>query len=379
MIKIKSYNHLYEYYLTNSNLKLAVWNATRGKTGKKKKVKQRLYYRNNYDKLEEDLLRYADSFKKYKHKEIQIYDGVRRKQRTIIVPDMKEQIVQHMAINVLTPIFMKSLYAHSYGSIPGRGSYKGKKVIEKWLRKDPKGTRYFLKMDIRKYFESVPHDILKAKLAKIIHDEKFLNLLYEIIDTTDKGIPLGFYTSQWFANFYLTELDHYITEKLGARHYIRYMDDMVVFGSSKRELHKIRNLINDFIENNLGLKMKDNWQVCRMYYANKEGKGIGRDLDFMGFRFFRDKTILRKSIMFKMTRKAKRISKKLKEKHKITIYDARQMLSYLGWIKATDTYNTYRKYIKPYISFKRLKNIIRRHDKKGREILCGEQLKTAIA
>ena len=63
---------------------------------------------------------------------------------------MKEQIVQHMAINVLKPIFMKSMYAQSYGSIPGRGSYKGKQVIEKWLRKDQKGTRYFLKMDIRK-------------------------------------------------------------------------------------------------------------------------------------------------------------------------------------------------------------------------------------
>lgn len=233
-------------------------------------------------------------------------------------------------------------------------------------------------MDIRKYFESIPHDILKAKLAKIIHDERFLNLLYEIIDTTDKGIPLGFYTSQWFANFYLTELDHYITEKLKAKHYIRYMDDMVVFGSNKRELHKIRNLINEFIENNLGLKMKDNWQVCKMYYVNKKGKGVGSDLDFMGFRFFRDRTILRKSIMFKMTRKAKRISKKLQNNHKITVYDSRQMLSYLGWIKATNTYNTYKKYVKPYVSFKRLKNIIRKHDKKARESLCGVQLKTAI-
>lgn len=174
------------------------------------------------------------------------------------------------------------------------------------------------------------------------------------------------------------ELDHYITEKLKAKHYIRYMDDMVVFGSNKRELHKIRNLINEFIENNLRLKMKDNWQVCKMYYVNKKGKGVGSDLDFMGFRFFRDRTILRKSIMFKMTRKAKRISKKLQNNHKITVYDSRQMLSYLGWIKATNTYNTYKKYVKPYVSFKRLKNIIRKHDKKARKSLCGVQLKTAI-
>ena len=75
-------------------------------------------------------------------------------------------------------------------------------------------------MDIRHFFDSVPHDILKAKLRKSIHDEKMLDLLFGIIDVTEVGIPLGFYTSQWLSNWYLQGLDHYIKEKLSAAHYM---------------------------------------------------------------------------------------------------------------------------------------------------------------
>lgn len=89
------------------------------------------------------------------------------------------------------------------------------------------------------------------------------------------------------------------------------------------------------------------------------GNNQGRDLDFMGFRFYRNRTILRKSIMYKATRKARKISKK----EKTTILDARQMLSYLGWIDCTDTYLMYRKWIKPCINFQQLKRKVSRYDK----------------
>ena len=113
-------------------------------------------------------------------------------------------------------------------------------------------------------------------------------------------------------------------------HYMRYMDDMVIFGSNKRVLHRMRQAISDYLGMELGLELKANWQVFRFSYGNNQG----RDLDFMGFRFYRNRTILRKSIMYKATRKARKISKK----EKTTILDARQMLSYLGWIDCTDTY-----------------------------------------
>lgn len=230
-----------------------------------------------------------------------------------------------------------------------------KLVIEKWIRIDPKNCKYVLKMDIRHFFDSIPHDRLKAKLKKTVHDEKMLELLFRIIDVTEVGIPLGFYTSQWLSNWYLQGLDHFIKEQLCAVHYMRYMDDMVIFGSNKRVLHRMRQAISDYLEMELGLELKANWQVFRFSYGNNQG----RDLDFMGFRFYRNRTILRKSIMYKATRKARKISKK----EKATILDARQMLSYLGWIDCTDTYLMYRKWIKPCVSFQQLKRKVSRYDK----------------
>ena len=118
------------------------------------------------------------------HTPIEIYDGISRKVRHIIVPTLEELIVQHCVVNALRPIFTKGMYLHTYASIPGRGPHKAKKFIEKWLRDDPKNTKYVLKMDIRHFFDEVPHDILKSKLAKVIHDEKMLYLLDQIINVT---------------------------------------------------------------------------------------------------------------------------------------------------------------------------------------------------
>lgn len=265
-----------------------------------------------------------------------------------------------MIINVLKPIFEHGMYEHSYGSLPNRGAHKGKKLIEKWISHDRKNVKYCLKMDIRKFFNSIPHDIIKNKFTLLIHDKKFLKILHDVIDVVDGGIPLGFYTSQWFANWYLQDLDHYIKEKLGAVHYIRYMDDMVIFGSNKRKLHKIREKISEYLYKELGVEMKDNWQVFRFDYI-KCGKHYGRCLDFMGFKFYRDKTTLRRTIMLKATRKAKKMSKK----EKVTIYDIRQMLSYLGWIDCTDTYCMYETWIKPYVDFRYCKKRLSKYDKRN--------------
>lgn len=305
------------------------------------------------------------NFQNAKHTPIEIYDGVTRKVRTIIVPTMEELIVQHCIVNALKPIFWKGMYEHTYASIPGRGAHRGKKVIEKWIRNDPKNTKYVLKLDIHHFFDCVPHDILERKLALLIHDDQMLNLLYKLIDVTEQGIPLGFYTSQWLSNWYLQGLDHYIKEQLGAKYYMRYMDDMVIFGSNKKKLHKIRQAIADYLQDNLGLELKGNWQVFRFSYLVPESPGSeklvdrGRDLDFMGFRFYRNRTVLRRTIMYKSSRKARRIHKK----EKPHIYEVRQMMSYLGWINCTNTYGMYRKWIKPYVSFQNLKRRVSKYDR----------------
>ena len=119
---------------------------------------------------------------------------------------------------------------------------------------------------------------------------------------------------------------------------IRYMDDMVVFGKNKKELHRMQQEIERFLREKFNLQMKGNWQVFRFDYTEKKtGKRKGRPLDFMGFQFYHDKTILRESIMLSCTRKVNRVAKK----EKITWYDATAILSYMGYLSNTDTYDMY--------------------------------------
>jgi hypothetical protein len=247
------------------------------------------------------------------------------------------------------------MYEYSCGSIPKRGAHYGKKRIEKWLRNDLKNTKYVFKMDIKHFYESVDKDVLKKMLKRKIRDWRALELIYKVIDSCEKGLPLGNYTSQWFANFMLTELDHYIKEQLGAKHYMRYMDDIVIFGGNKKELHKMHKAIDTYLREKLHLKIKENWQVFRFEY-----KGKGRPLDFMGWQFYREKTILRKSIFIRIMRKAKRVGKHT------TIQGAQGMISYMGYIKHTDTYGSYINHIRPYVNIGKLKKFTAKRAKAER-------------
>lgn len=360
-IRMKSYNHLYEQYISIQNIDLATLNASKGKR-KRAVVKRYVSDGVVTDKGREKTRYYAavENFRNYPHTPMEIYDGITRKKRSIIVPRYQEQIVHHMVVNTLIPIFQKGMYDHSYASLPNKGAHRGKKVIERWIRTDPDNCKYVLKMDVRKFFDSVPHDILLDKLHRLIHDDRFMTILEEILSVTDIGLPLGFYTSQWLANWYLQDLDHYIKERLHAVYYMRYMDDMVVFGPDKERLHQMKDLINEFLQDHLGLELKDNWQVFRFDYITEAGQHKGRFLDYMGFRFYCDRTTMRKNIMLKASRKAKRLSKKGKP----TVYDVRQMLAYLGWIDATDTYEMYCIWIKPYVDFQKCKRKVSHYDKR---------------
>ena len=352
---MKSYNHLMEKVLSEDNVKLAIRKAAKGKRDRRR-----------VQMILEDPDTYVDHYRHfaltYRHRNKPckiIFDGIRQKIREIIVPSFDEQVLHHMIVNVLEPIIMHGMYEHVHGSIPKRGPIFGKRQIEKWMRRDRKNCKYCLKMDIKSFFGTISHDRLMDLIEKRIHDRMFVELLEEVIACTDIGLPLGFHTSHWLANWYLQGLDHYIKGDLRATYYMRYMDDMVVFGSNKKKLHAIRKAIERYLEERLGLKLKQNYQVFLMEYLTKKGLR-GRDLDYMGFRFRFGYTIMRKSIMIRMVRKARRINRK----EKPTIYDCKQMISALSWLKNTDTYRMYLKYIKPYVDFQYLKRRISRHDKK---------------
>lgn len=243
---------------------------------------------------------------------------------------------------------MCPMYYHSYGSLPGRGAISnrkkgtkgGKQAVERYIKKHSNEQIYYLKLDIHKFFDNVSHEVLKKQFARIIRDQKFLKLLYTIIDVTpdNKGIPIGFYTSQWFANFYLIKLDHYIKEVLHADFYIRYMDDMVIFSDNKTNLHQMKIAIEAYLKDELKLELNPKYIITPL---------DKHFLDFMGFRFYLTHTTLRRALSLRIKRKARKIGNKTL----ITIYDCRQMLAYKGWVFAAKSYYFYNKYIRPYVTF----------------------------
>ena len=241
------------------------------------------------------------------------------------------------------------MYGLSCGSIPGRGIHYGKRFVERWVRTDRKNTKYYLKMDVRHFYPSVDKRMLMEKLERKFKDPRLLALIQVILDNGD-GLPIGILLSQVFANFYLSSLDFAIKQKYGERYYIRYMDDMVVFSPNKKHLHALRRSIDKELHG-LGLTMKRNWQVCKF---------DAEPLDYMGFRFYRDRTTLRRSIMLRITRTVRRVDAKGKN---ATNRDACAVISYLGWIKHSDSYGLYAKWVKPYLHIQRLKSIIRRNQR----------------
>jgi len=345
---MKRYGYIYEKICNKENIRRAILRASKGKRYRKD-VQKILADMAKYIKQIQDML-INETYVPSDYRIDTIREGIEKKERIIYKPNFyPDQVVQWAIMLELSPILSDSMYEFTCGSIPNRGVHYGKRYVEKWIKTDRKNTKYYLKLDISKFYPSVDIEILKNKIERKIKDKKLLNLIYAILDKEEKGLPIGILVSQWFANFYLQDLDYYIKQNLKAVHYIRYMDDMIIFGRNKKELHKIRKTITEFliIEK---LSLKSNWQL---YKLDKEA------LDFMGFRFFRNKTILRKSIMLRITRKVKKVSKK----HKLNFHDSCGVVSYLGWIKHSDSFWLFQKWIQPYLRIQILKEIIKNHMK----------------
>jgi RNA-directed DNA polymerase len=285
-----------------------------------------------------------------------IEDGANKKVRTIHKPNFYPDQIIHWALMLqLQPVIMRGMYEYSCGSVQGRGTSYGQKTLRNWLDKDYKNTKYCLKMDVSKFYPSVNNEKLKEMFRRQVKDKDCLWLIDQIIDSAD-GLPIGNYTSQWFSNFFLEGLDHYIKEKLGVKYYVRYVDDLVILGSNKRKLHSARRFIAEYLEN-IDLKMKGDWQVFKVN---------NRDIDFLGFRFFRYKTILRKRTALRI----KRRMAKIRRKGYLNYKDACAVVSYWGWIKRSNSYNFYHKNVKPVVTIKKAKRTVSAYAKANN--LCGD-------
>lgn len=346
---MKRYGFIYERICDIENIKAAIYNASKRKR-KRPSVAKIL---KNVDYYAEEIRQMLvnKTYTPAPYREFTIKDGATQKERVIYCPVFYPDQIIHWALMLqIEPYIMKSMYNYTCGSIPGRGAHYGKRYLRRVLDNDRKNTKYCLKLDIRKFYPSINNEKLKEAFSRKFKDKNTLWLINAIIDSHSQGVPIGNYTSQWFANFFLQELDNLIKQELKVKYYIRYMDDMVLLGRNKKELHKARRIIAEYLAS-LGLTLKENYQVFRV---------DKRDIDFLGFRFYRHKTTLRKRNALRIRRRVKKAYKK----KKITYKDAAAIISYLGWIKHSDSHYYFITYIKPYINIKKLKEVIRNESRK---------------
>jgi RNA-directed DNA polymerase len=293
---MKRIGNLYDDICSIENLQVA---DTIGCKGKGKQYGVQYHIKNraaNIAQLHEQLT--SQSFITSPYKTFTIYEP---KERIIFsLPYFPDRIVHHAIMLLLEPIFTSVFTTDTYSSIKGKGIHAAANAVKRAL-KDEANTTYCLKLDIKKFYPSIDHTILKTLLRKKIKDVKLLNLLDGIIDSAD-GLPIGNYLSQYFANFYLTYFDHWIKENKKVAYYFRYADDMVLLSSDKNELHNLLVEITKYLGENLKLQVKENCQVFPV---------AARGIDFVGYVFYHTHTLLRKTIKKSFARKvAKGINQK---------------------------------------------------------------------
>ena len=253
--------------------------------------------------------------------------------------ELWHRIIQWAIMLQIEPVFMEVFCRHTCASLKGRGIKLALELTEAYL-KDEANSRYCLKIDIAKFYPNINHAVLKAMLRRKFKDKDLLALLDMIVDSTqsEKGVPIGSYLSQFLANFYLAYFDHWLKEYMGARSVVRYMDDVVIFHSSKRYLHELLAKIKKYLADELKLQLKPNWQIFPV-----DARGV----DFVGYRFFHGYTLLRKRTCQKFKRRMRRIRAKSEAGKAISFTDWCSANSYAGWLKWCDSWRLWEKYIEP--------------------------------
>ena len=278
---MKRINNLYQQIILPENIEASELNARKGKA-KQNGVK--IFDQNKDYNLQ--MLHEILKLKTFKTSPYTTFKVFEPKERIVYkLPYFPDRIVHHAIMRQMEPLFTKWFTNDTYSSIKGKGIHNASENLKKALQ-DLEQTKYCLKLDIVKFYPNVDHKILKQLLRKKIKDNDLLWLLDEIIDSAD-GLPIGNYLSQYFANFYLTYFDHWIKESKEIKYYFRYADDIVILSNSKNHLHQLLSEIKPYLNDNLKLQVKYNYQIFPV-----EARGI----DFVGYVHFHTHTKLRKSI-----------------------------------------------------------------------------------
>lgn len=353
---MKRHGNLYSKVCDFDNLLLAARKAQRGKRFKANCRNFNLDLEKNLFSIRKELR--EKTYNPGHYNRFRIFEP---KERIISAAPYRDRVVHHALVNVIEPIFDRSMIYDSYANRTTKGTHKAVNRFTEFSRK----RRYVLKMDVVRYFPNIDHEILMRAVEKRIKDKDILWLTGVILDSgrekedhgclsyfrgddlfapleRKKGLPIGNLTSQLFANIYLDGFDHYVKERLRRKHYIRYMDDMAVFDSSKERLRDVRLAMIQFLE-----------ELRLIVHVNRaQYQPVSQGTDWLGYRIYPTHRRLRKSNIKRFRQRFEQMS----EEYRKGVVDMEKVkssvMSWIGHAKHADSYNL-RKKIFSGISFQR--------------------------
>ena len=338
---MKRVGNLWSNIIDFDNLLFAARKAQKGKRF------QENVLRFNYD-LEAELFDIRDELmeKTYQPGEYKTFEIYEPKKRMISAAPYRDRVVHNALCNVIEPIFEKSFIYDSYANRKEKGTHKALDRFVKYFR----SSQYVLKCDIVKYFPSIDHEILKNLLRRKIKCKDTLWLINLIIDNSNpqipaneyfegddlftpferkKGLPIGNLTSQFFANIYLNQLDHFIKDELGIKKYVRYVDDFAVFSDDKLFLKKLRQKIELELEK----------YRLRIHPVKSQITHVTYGENFLGFRIFPNKIRVKSDSL----RRARRRMKDLQDDYKNGLKGMDEIgQSIQSWVSHLNYGDTYR-------------------------------------
>ena len=276
---MKRKGYLFERICSMENLLQAFHNASNGKRKRDEVKRFEADLDTNLRQLQAEL-----TTRTYTTSAYEVFVKYEPKRREIYKLPFRDRVVQWAIMQVLEPVWTPQFTSNTHACIRGRGIHSLLRQLRIDLRHDPDGTRYCLKIDVRKFYPSIDHGILKQVIRRKLKDPYVLWLLDGIIDSAS-GVPIGNYISQYFANLYLSELDHLLKEDVGVRYYYRYADDIVLLSDSKEYLSGVLVYINHYLNDSRLLTLKSNFQIYPV-----ESRGI----DFVGYVTYHTHCLARK-------------------------------------------------------------------------------------
>lgn len=254
------------------------------------------------------------------------HDGDSGKVRKISVQHIWQLLYDHVAVIAMREL-NKLMGEHQVSGRRGMGGAYGQRIVRRWVQGTNKRV-YFVKLDVRRYYESVDVERLMAWVEKRVGNKRLMWLIRTLTATGESGLNIGSYLSHFLANLYLSDVWHYAMQQVdGVEHALFYMDDMLIVGHNRRKLRKAAQAIIRKIETK-GLSVKPNWQVHRCT--------ADRPIDIMGIRFSPKRQTLRKRIFRRARRSVLRLRRFMRHHAKASLKLARRVLSYNGWLTRTN-------------------------------------------